>query len=282
MQIGIRFHDSQALALAERIEAIHKQGFSCAHLALSKALPDIPFEDGALTPGYAMYLKNIFSKHEVDLAVLGCYFNLADPDPMRLADVTNTYLSHIRFASVLGCGVVGTETGAPNSDYSFEEACRGEEALSSFITNLRPVVSYAEKMGVILAIEPACMHIVHNVKRARCVLDEIGSPNLQIIWDPVNLLHMDNYKQQIEVMEEAIDLLGKDIAVIHLKDYIIRDNAMEFTAPGLGQMDYGPIIHFIHERKPFIHCTLEDTKPDNAQAAREHIESLMKKHIQNI
>ena len=39
-------------------------------------------------------------------------------------------------------------------------------------------------------------------------IDEIDSPNLQIILDPVNLLETDNYEQQREAIEEAIDLLG--------------------------------------------------------------------------
>lgn len=91
------------------------------------------------------------------------------------------YMAHIRMASLLGAGVVGTETGAVNESYSFEERNHSEEALDIFIKNVRPVVQYAEKMGVILAIEPVYKHIVCNPKRARKVLDEIGSPNLQII-----------------------------------------------------------------------------------------------------
>lgn len=39
-----------------------------------------------------------------------------------------------------------------------------------------PVVEYAEKLGVIVAIEPVCRHIVNNAKRARKVLDAIDSP----------------------------------------------------------------------------------------------------------
>ena len=87
---------------------------------------------------------------------------------------------HIVFASLLGAGVVGTETGACNTEYRTEPFSFTEEALEIFIKNLRPVVEYAEKLGVIVAIEPVCRHIVNNAKRARKVLDAIDSPNLQI------------------------------------------------------------------------------------------------------
>lgn len=49
--------------------------------------------------------------------MLGCYLNLADPDGARLAETIEKYKAQIRFASWLGAGVVGTETGNPNSLY---------------------------------------------------------------------------------------------------------------------------------------------------------------------
>lgn len=277
MQIGIRLHDTKAVALEERLKIVKEQGFACAHVALSKVLRDFLVTPGALTPGYAMYLRKLFYNYGIDIAVLGCYLNLANPDQAQLKDIINTYQAHIRFASVLGCGVVGTETGAPNTSYAPTPACHTEEALQTLIRNLRPVVSYAEKMGVILAIEPVRSHIVYTPRIARRVLDEIQSPNLQIIFDPVNLLGMDNYSCQTQVVKEAIDLLGDDIAVIHMKDYIIRDNELVSVSAGAGNLDYQPIMEFIKEKKPMIHCTLEDTVPEDAVGAKNYIMALWDK-----
>jgi len=274
MQIGIRLHDVKQAPLAERLATAHEQGFSCAHLALTKVISENPVDDGALTPGYAMYLRKLFAEYDLDIAVLGCYLNLANPNAASLAKTTRRYLTNIRFASLLGAGVVGTESGAPNEEYRFEAACHTEEALEIFIKNVRPVVEYAEKMGVILAIEPVYRHIVCNPKRARKVLDAIDSPNLQIIFDPVNLLDINNYKNSDEIFAEAIDLFGEDVAVMHLKDYRIENGQLISTAAGTGEMDYSRIIRFMKERKPYIHATLEDTVPENAVQARMHIQKL--------
>jgi sugar phosphate isomerase/epimerase len=73
-------------------------------------------------------------------------------------------------------------------------------------------------MGVILAIEPVWKHIVSDADRARTVLDEIGSPNLQVILDPVNLISPARYQQRNETIAHAIEVLGRDVAVLHLKD----------------------------------------------------------------
>lgn len=274
MQLGIRLHDIKKAPLEERLRIAEEQGFRCGHLALSKVISEYPTDDAALTPGFACYLKRIFAESQLDVAVLGCYLNLANPNADSLKKIWGRYMAHIRFASLLGAGVVGTETGAVNEAYRYEERNHSEEALQIFIRNLRPVVEYAEKMGVIFAIEPVFKHIVCDPKRARKVLDEIDSPNLQIIFDPVNLLDIRNYQDREKIIHEAIDLLGQDIAVVHIKDFRIEDGNLVSVAAGTGEMDYGEIIQFMKTRKPHIHATLENTVPDNAVAAREYIQGL--------
>ena len=274
MQLGIRLHDTKKLPFEGRIADVGQLGFKCGHLALAKVISEFPTSDEALTPGLAMYIRNVFAKNNVDIAVLGCYLNLANPNPEKLAQITHRYMAHIRFASWLGCGVVGTETGAPNETYTHVPECHGEEALKTFITNLRPVVKYAEQMGVVFAIEPVWKHIVCNPVRARRVLDEIASPNLQIILDPVNLLDICNYKDQVAIVDEAIELLGPDVAMVHLKDFVVEDDKLVSVGAGLGQMDYSSVMKFMKTRKPFIHATLENTTPENNLQVKEFIEKL--------
>lgn len=274
MQLGIRLHDVKKAPIEERVQIAREQGFACAHVALSKLISEYPTDDGALTPGFACYLKRVFQKNDMDMAVLGCYLNLANPNQESLKKIQNRYLTHLRFASLCGVGVVGTETGAVNEKYQFEEANHSMEALNVFVNNLRPVVEYAEKMGVILAIEPVYKHIVWNPVQARKVLDTINSPNLQIIFDPVNLLDLSNYRERDAIFEEAIDLLGPDIAMIHIKDFVIKDGKMDSVAAGTGEMNYDRIMKFIKERKPFVHVTLENTVPENAVQSRKFIQEI--------
>lgn len=274
MQLGIRLHDTKHLCFEERIEDVRDLGFKCGHLALAKVIEEFPTTDEALTPGLAMYMRKVFEKNNVDIAVLGCYLNLANPNKEQLAKTVHRYMAHLRFASWLGCGVVGTETGCPNETYSHVPECHNEESLQLFIENLRPVVEYAEKMGVVIAIEPVWKHIVCNPKRARAVLDAINSPNLQIILDPVNLLDISNYQDQVAIVEEAIELLGEDVAMVHIKDYRVEDGKLISVGAGLGQMDYTALMKFMKTRKPYIHATLEDTTPENNIQCKEFIQKL--------
>ncbi len=274
LQIGIRLHDMRQGSLQERAAWAHEQGFSCVHLALSKCIPDFRLVPPVLTAGLGSKIHKIFASHDVDIAVLGCYKNLAHPDTVEVKRLQDLYVAHLRMARTLGCSVVGTETGAPNAAYEYEPRCHTEEALQCFLHHLAPVVEAAEKLGMLMAIEPVWNHIVWNPQVARRVLDEIASPNLRIIFDPVNLLSMENYMNREKVLAEAMDLLGDAIEVVHIKDFQVQGSKLVSVAAGTGLMDYKPILSFLKKEKDGIQGTLENTVPSNAVASREYIEQI--------
>ena len=109
MQIGLRLHDAEKTSLDKMLINVKNQGFSCVHLALSK-IDGLPADIDALSPGYATWLRHRFEEAGLDIAVLGNYLNLAHPDKQKLKEIQKRYYAHLRFASLLGCSVVGTET----------------------------------------------------------------------------------------------------------------------------------------------------------------------------
>ena len=278
MQLGIRLHDvntglaPEAQTMEARAETARTEGFSCVHLAFSKVIQGVTFDDCALTEGLAMYTKRVFARSELDVAVLGCYLNLAHPNPEKLKEIQSRYYGHIRVAALMNAGVVGTETGAPNEAYKLDANTHTREALDTFIRGLAPVVECAERHGVAVAIEPVWKHIVYDADRALQVLSAIGSHNLRIILDPVNLLYPGNTDRREQVIGDAIEKLGDRIAVIHLKDFVPAGDDLKSIAAGTGKMDYTQILRFMKERKPYIQATLENTTNDNAAAAREFLE----------
>ncbi len=274
MQIGIRAHDVKYAPLDELIPEIKRQGFSCMHIALSKSIKEFKVTNAAMTPGLAMYIKRLCRENGVDIAVLGNYLNLANPDPDELEKITEKYVAHARFASILGAGVVGTETGAVNREYKYEPANHDRSSLDIFVKNIKPVVEAAEKFGVIIAIEPVWKHIVYGPEQARYVLDEVKSPNLQIIFDPVNMLYTGNVDKQDEIINKTFDLLKDDIAVVHMKDFVAENGELKSIPSGTGGLNYELLLSKIKEYKPFVQCTLENTSPENAEKTREFVQKM--------
>lgn len=273
LRLGVRGHDMPKAPFDELVKSISDAGFCCTQLALAKAIRDFDISSSAMTSGMADYMKKVFEQNNVSVSVLGCYKNLANPDAEQLKKIMDSYMHHIRFAHFLECGMVGTETGAVNTEYKFTPENHTDKALHIFIENLKRIVEYAEKMGVCIGIEPVYTHIMSNIERTRTVLDAVNSPNLRVILDPINLLNAENEKQHEKMMEEAFDVLGNEIDAIHIKDYIVKDGNIVYENITLGEGKFN-IPHFLgilKEKKPFINILLEASTPENVKASCDYI-----------
>ncbi len=275
MNIGIRLHDTAPGTLKERLAFARAQGFSCAHVALSKVLDDFAMEEAPekLTEEYALRVRETFEESGLECAVLGCYLNLADPDPERRAQTQKIYKAHLRFAAKIGARVVGTETYANPESVFADPAPQSEEAFRLLLDSLKPVVRCAEETGAVLAVEPVWSHIISTPERAARMLEELPSDHLQIILDAVNLISPQEAGQAEEMIRKAISLLGERVRILHMKDYVITpEGEMDACACGLGSMNYEQLLSFAGERN--IPMTLENTVPENAEEARLCLERI--------
>ena len=276
MNIGLRLHDTLPGTLSERLTVAEKQGFTCAHLAMSKVVTGFKMDDAPtlLTEGLAREVKSQFDAHHMECAVLGCYLKLAALDEEERQKTQRIYRAHLRFGRMIGARVVGTETPASAANHWDEDFCHGEEALKLFIDCLRPVVRWAEEEDAAIAVEPVISHIVHTPERAERVLDALKSDHLQIILDAINLFSMEHLDRADAIVTDAIRRLGDKVTVLHMKDYepAPGEKRPRAIACGKGHMRYDALLRFAKERN--LPMTLENTKPDNAQATREYLEKL--------
>ncbi|MBQ8161934.1 MAG: sugar phosphate isomerase/epimerase [Clostridia bacterium] len=277
MNIGIRLHDTSGTTLREHLQSAKAQGFSCVHLALSKTVPGFSMKDAPalMTDDFAREVSDALQETGLQCAVLGCYLNPAVPDEGAWQDTLAIYRAHLAFARKIGALCVGTETGAPNMAYKTEPACWTEEALELTTSRLGQIVKAAEEEDALFAIEPVCRHIVSTPERAKKVLDALPSDHLRIILDAVNLLTPQNLPQADQVIRTSIRLFGDKILVLHMKDVISEEGATDLghlsRACGLGTLNYTDLLSYALAH-PGIPMTLEDTKPDNAVAARLFLE----------
>ena len=267
MEIGIRLHDTAGSNLEEHLRNAKEQGFSCVHIAMSKVVPGFKMADAPelLTDALADEVRGLLEKYNQRCVLLGCYLNLCSPDLAAHERTLMNYRAHLRFGKKIGALMVGTETGAPNIGYKSCPECRTEESLRLFIERVKPVVRWAEEEGMIFAIE-------------------------RVILDAVNLLDRENVHQAQEVVTDAIARLGDSAELLHIKDFLpdgtdecawARQNIANVNmfdgllsiAPGLGQMDYRPLMQLAKRRN--LPMTLENTNPQNAVSARQTLEKTL-------
>ena len=275
MNIGIRLHDTAPGSFRERLGFARTQGFSCAHVALGFTWEGFSMQDAPdlLTRELCAKVRQDLEDTGMECAVLGCYLNLADPDPERRAHTQEIYKAHLRAAPLIGARVVGTETYANPASRFAEAPAQSEEAFRLFMDSLRLVVRCAEETGAILAVEPVWHHIISTAERAQRMLEELPSDNLQIILDAVNLVGTGCGDQAEALTEDAIRRLGDRVRVLHMKDFTVqKDGEIHSQACGTGRMRFERLLSLA--KKHDLPMTLEDTVPDNAEAARLHLEKI--------
>ena len=166
---------------------------------------------------------------------------------------------------------MGTETYANPASRFSEPAAQSEEAFRLFMDCLRPVVRFAEEAGAILAVEPVYHHIISTPERAQRMLEELPSDHLQIILDAVNLIGPGHDREAEALTEDAIRRLGDRVRILHMKDFVLTpEGKMDACACGTGSMRYDRLLAFGKAKD--LPMTLENTVPDNAEAARLYLE----------
>lgn len=274
MRLGVRAHDFGKLPLEELATAIEANHFSSIQLALAKAIPYIDSSLGKLSPGLANYIGETFHRHHIQIAVLGCYINPVDPNPDLRRQALARFKEHIRMARDFGCSVVATETGAVNADQSFNPDKPNDKMLDELIRSIGELVNEAEKFSVMVCIEGVSYHTMSTPKKIRRVLDAIDSPNLQVLYDPVNLTPAEKADSHEELVKESLDLFGDRIQIIHAKDFIV-ENGIKKTVPiGRGVLNWEYCLKAILAQKPYINILVEDNKPDTINESADFLRTL--------
>jgi len=275
LRLGVRAHDFGRAPADELAARIAASGFSCVQLALNKAITGLNLQAGELTADLARNIGGAFARQGVAIEVLGCYVNPIYPDLKIRRTLLDYFKDHLRFAREFGCGLVALESGSVNAEYLPHPANHGDEAFGAMLNSLSELVTEAERCGVSVGLEAVAAHTVSSAQKMRRVLDIIGSKNLKVVFDQVNLLSRENAGEQARVIPEALQLLGDDIAVFHAKDFVLENGTLKTVPAGRGQLDYVPVLQFIRSRKPGLAILLEEAGPEVAGLSAQFLLSQM-------
>ena len=270
LQFGLRAHDFGRFPAAILAGKIAAYAPASVQLALAKALPDISEAPGFLNPDFARRVRDAFSRHDIAIAVLGCYINPVHPDPEIRETQLRRFEEHLSFARDFGCPVVGTETGSANPDSSYHPGTEKPETFDMLCKSVERLVLDAERRGSIVGIEPvADQHTLSSIEKTHALLERIDSPALGIIYDPVNLIPQTGLAvSQADFFRMAFDAFGDRIVAVHAKDFRIENGKKTGNLPaGSGDLDYFQLFRQLQARKPLVHVLLENVSPSTARAA---------------
>ncbi|WP_210137293.1 sugar phosphate isomerase/epimerase family protein [Staphylococcus sp. GDH8C109P] len=99
------------------------------------------------------------------------------------------------------------------------------------ISKLKEFAKIAEQYNIILLHENEKDIFGDIARRCKLILDEVNSPNFKAIFD------FANFVQCGEDTQYCYDLLSDDIAYIHIKDAVYKDNFNVLCGTGDGQIE---------------------------------------------
>lgn len=274
MNYGMRCHDICPKADIDTVlNRVQNNGINQIQLAMGKSFAGYCFEPGYYSPGFARMIRGKLNERGIHVAVLGCYINPTNPNEAMRKEEIAKFIEHLKYAKIIGADMVGTETGRFSEDFSVVPETYTEENYQLLLLGMREIVAAAEKLGMVVGVEAVHDHTLCSPVRMKRFLDEINSPMVEAILDPVNLLSGKNYLRQQEVVNEAFSLYGDRITMLHVKDFRIVDGELEFEHVGEGLFDYANLFRNIKEAKPYITILLEAS---NSERCHRDIARLQK------
>jgi len=237
MQIGIMARTFIRPTLEATLDAVADHGIQCIQFNFTcTGLPEMPER---IDPELCDSIRREMGAREMTMAATSGTFNMIHPDPQEREDGLRRLREMASVCDRLGTSVVTLCTGTRDRQSMWRRHPDNDlpEAWADLLVSMREAVKIAEENDVILAFEPEVSNVVDSAVKGRRLLDEIGSPNLKVVMDPANIFHKGELPRMKEMIDEAFDLLGDDIAIGHAKD-LDRDGAAGHKAAGTGLLDY--------------------------------------------
>ena len=210
--VGARLHDYGKGTPDELFARVSADGFAAVQLAYKKCVPTVKsYAD--ITEALVNDTIAAEKAHNIQVAVLGTYVELAINDARRLQNVAD-FKSQLAVCKALGAGCIGTETTKMCDQPAGTTREEAQELLCRSLAEILPV---AEELGVTVGVEPVTYHSMNSAAATRHILDTMRSPNLKVIFDLSNLVNADNVNAQDRIWNDIGELVGDKIVAVHFK-----------------------------------------------------------------
>lgn len=210
--VGARLHDYGKGTPDELFARVSADGFAAVQLAYKKCVPTVKsYAD--ITEALVNDTITAEKAHNIQVAVLGTYVELAINDARRLQNVAD-FKSQLAVCKALGAGCIGTETTKMCDQPAGTTREEAQELLCRSLAEILPV---AEELGVTVGVEPVTYHSMNSAAATRHILDTMRSPNLKVIFDLSNLVDAGNVNAQDRIWNDIGELVGDKIVAVHFK-----------------------------------------------------------------
>ncbi|MBI2927334.1 MAG: sugar phosphate isomerase/epimerase [Verrucomicrobia bacterium] len=241
MHLGIFAKTFARPTLAETLNAVAAHGLRCVQFNFACAgLPSMP---DRIDPALADVIRREFDARRITMAAVSGTFNMIHPDPQHRRNGLRRLRGIASVCARLGASVITLCTGTrdPQDMWQHHPDNATPAAWRDLRATMTEALAAAAEFNVTLAVEPEVNNIVASARHARRLLDELNSPHLKIIMDAANLLRPDDLPRQRAIVDEAFDLLGRDLVLAHAKEISAAGHPGDL-ALGTGVLDWPHVL----------------------------------------
>lgn len=254
---------------AEDARRVREMGFSAASWHLRSL--ELARDEAAL-----LRVREALEAEEIELCQLlpPQYPSLVHPDPQVRAAGVEALERVVKAAVTVGAGNVYVRPGSlsERGPWTPHADNHRPETRARLVDSLRELVPRAGDAGIPLALEGHVVSPLDTPAAMRDVLDQVGSPWLQVNVDPVNFIRtLDQAYDSTALIHELFDLLAGSIAAAHVKDVTVQDRLVvhiDETVPGQGHLDQETFLRRFDECCPRGVMLIEHLPAERVPEAR--------------
>lgn len=274
MKIAFRTHDLGVKGAEAAIDKINSSKIDAVQLVAYKFIDEIPYKPGALNAENAKALGDALRANGTAVGLIGAYFNPVHSNKEKVQNCKSVFKDYLKYSALLGCRVVGSETGSFNDDkWTYNPLNRTEEALQTVVETFTELADYAKSVGAYIGMEGAAGHVCYKPSQLKRAVDGVNRDNVKVIFDLYNYLDESNYQDYMSILDEGLKLFD-DIVVFHMKDFIVQDGKVKQVVPGKGLFDYPAILKRIKAYDKDAVLVLEGTTGEDIVPCSEFIRKI--------
>ena len=242
MELGIFAKTFVRPTLGETLDAVEAHGLTCVQFNMACiGLPPLP---DAIDPAIPDRIAQALSVRKLRMAAVSGTFNMIHPDKARRREGLARLEVLASACRRMGTSIITLCTGTRDLDDMWKRHPDNDKrgAWHDLVESLDHALKIAEEQDVILAFEPERANVIDTAAKARRLLDELSSPRLKVVMDPINLLSADDLPRMRTILEEAYAVLGDDIVIAHAKDKDFQKGEDAPVATGRGALDFDLIL----------------------------------------
>jgi sugar phosphate isomerase/epimerase len=220
----------------------------------------------------------------IRIVQVACYQNVSTPVEEVRAGAVRALAHALRLATAAGALAVVTGAGhcdpaRPREPFAAHPDNFSQAALDRLAATCRQALEAAPGATARLLAETWVISPLSSLLRASEAVRRVAHPRFGILFDPVNLMNLDNYFDNGSFLRRAVQQLGPAIGLVHAKDTLLHPERFTYQLAeepvGKGALDYPALLQALASLPGDVPLCVEHLRTEEeVAAALDHLRRL--------